>query len=311
MKLRQLEYFVMTAEALNFRQAAARMKIAQPSLTQQIQRLEQELDVTLFRRDSHRVALTDAGHAFLTHARSTLTLARDAAAAAIDTAGDREAGRVGFARPAARWLSAAMSAMSAKHGAPQISIIPRELSTGEQLRALRAHEIDVGLLLGPVTDPSLASFPLGHEHFVAVLPPGHPLANQPWLRVRDLAGHRLAVLRRDLGPAAHEALLAAAYKTGTELDIAEEVDAPDTVLLLAAAGRAVGVVPASRARRTDGLAVVRELRDLIPEQVNVVWRAGPLPPVVTTLLAASQDGEDPGWNCGSSAISSQRPKSST
>src|SRR5215467_10218612 len=105
MELRQLEYFVTTAEELHFGRAAARMRVTQPSLTQQIQRLELELEVLLFNRDSHTVELTAAGSLFFEKARTALDLADDAVRAARHHSAGEDAGgtvRIGFVCPATR-----------------------------------------------------------------------------------------------------------------------------------------------------------------------------------------------------------------
>src|SRR5437773_9741583 len=79
MELRHLRYFVTLAESLHFGQAAAKLEIAQPSLSHQIQQLERELQTTLLRRTRRRVELTDAGRLFLDEAREILARADRAA----------------------------------------------------------------------------------------------------------------------------------------------------------------------------------------------------------------------------------------
>ena len=93
MELKQIRYFVALAESLHFGHAAATLRIAQPSLTYQIQRLEEELQTTLLRRTKRRVELTGAGRKFLEDARDLLARADSAALTARRT-GVGDAGRI-------------------------------------------------------------------------------------------------------------------------------------------------------------------------------------------------------------------------
>ena len=96
MELRQFRYFVTLAEELHFGRAAARENIVQSALSQQIQRLERELGVSLVERDTHHVALTAAGALFLVQARQILARVEQAAEIAQSAAGARPALRVGI-----------------------------------------------------------------------------------------------------------------------------------------------------------------------------------------------------------------------
>src|SRR4051812_33709556 len=95
MELRQLRYFVAVAEELNFGRAAQRLRIAGPSLSQQIKVLERDLKVTLFDRDRRTVVLTPAGAALLPEARALLTQADELRRRASDFGGSQPV-RIGY-----------------------------------------------------------------------------------------------------------------------------------------------------------------------------------------------------------------------
>ena len=77
MELRHLRYFVAVAENLNFTKAAAKLHLAQPSLTRQVHNLEEEIGVRLLNRSKSQVALTEEGRSFLADARRILALATE------------------------------------------------------------------------------------------------------------------------------------------------------------------------------------------------------------------------------------------
>lgn len=188
--LRRLRYFLAVAEELHFGRAAARLHIAQPSLSQQVRTLERELGVELLCRDKRRVALTGAGEALLREGRRTLAQAERAVDAAR-AAGEGVAGSltVGFMGSAGRrLLPLVVRDFRARH--PRVSVEIREITLPETNRALRDSVVDIAFVRPIDEDPELVVEPLPNDDLVAVLPTGHALAGSPSLPLAGLAGER-------------------------------------------------------------------------------------------------------------------------
>jgi DNA-binding transcriptional LysR family regulator len=154
-ELRHLRYFVTLAEELHFGRAAARLGIAQPPLSQQIQRLELVLGTRLFERTSRKVQLTDAGQALLVEARRVL-MAAETAVEAARRAGRGESGelRVAFAATV-MFLDLPRIIREFRSRFPAVHLDLREMPTGPQLTALRQGDIDIGFVREPREDPAL------------------------------------------------------------------------------------------------------------------------------------------------------------
>jgi LysR family hca operon transcriptional activator len=174
--LRYLRYFVVIAEELNITRAAERLHTVQPSLSQQIHRLEEIVGTPLFYRKKNHLELTEAGHIFLMESRSILrsashavTLARQAARA--------EAGKItiGFVPgPEGKVFPYVLPILQSKY--PEIQLVLHSMTSAQQILALQKCEINLGFLRGPISDPRIVSSVLMREEIVAVLPAKEPLA---------------------------------------------------------------------------------------------------------------------------------------
>jgi len=272
MEIRQLRYFAVLAEELNFTRAAARLHISQPPLSLQIAQLERELEVKLFDRNNRRVTLTEAGEAFLNDVRALLASLKDATvrARAVDQglAGRIEVGLSGshFMGP----VPALIARYKASH--PQVSVLLNEMNPAAQLDALRGHRIDVSISRTSVDDEELQSMPLWPDPVVAVLPKGHPLSARKRLALSDLAGEAFVMLRQDTSAFAR-ALAETCARAGLPLSAAQTVAEVPAQLALVAAGLGVALVPRSACRHaTDRIAVCTLPADIARAMVYAVTR---------------------------------------
>ena len=176
--LNQLRCFVTVAEELNISRASARLRISQPAVSRQLRDLEEELRVELFRREKNGLKLTPAGNTFLAHARDLLRRSSDAVskmAAFREPA--KETLTVGYIAPVlSSVLTPALRSFSHTH--PEAEVVLKELSPGEQITALRAGKIDLGLLGNscPAIEGEFEVIVLERIPFQAVLPDNHLLA---------------------------------------------------------------------------------------------------------------------------------------
>ncbi len=186
MEFFQLRYFIALAEHLNFTRAARTLGIAQPPLSQQIRRLEEELGGPLFHRTSRQVRLTELGEALLPRARLILDQAQEARREIRARLGlERGLLRVGASGALARHLLPDLLDRY-QRAYPGIELRILERRTPLLVRAVEHFELDAALIRSPHPPTTLPTTVLGTERFVAVLPKSHPLATAGSVRLRQL-----------------------------------------------------------------------------------------------------------------------------
>jgi DNA-binding transcriptional LysR family regulator len=272
MELRHLRYFVAVAEELHFRRAAERLHVAQPAVSEQVRKLEQELGVRLFDRTQRSVALTVAGAALLEEARHVLRHA-EVAQQAARSAGDRATMRLRIGYLADSLPDNVPRAL--RQLAVSTPSVQVDLETGPALRLieeLRARRLDAVVAALPAPTNGLRVTPLCDQHAVAVLPVTHPHALDDSVVLEMLAPERLVVLPREVNPAFHNAVVGICRDAGLAPTL---VTVPEPrvehVLLSVAAGAGMALVPDSVAERCaiPGLRFV-PLQDVGPAFQSVV-----------------------------------------
>ena len=289
MELRQLRHYVVLAEELHFRRAAARLHISQPPLSKQIAALEQELGCQLLERTRRRVALTPAGEAFLRDTRAVLAELD----VAVSTARALDAGlagvlRIGFVGSAL--LSIVPAAVHAfSDGRPNVEVELSERSTVDALRLLRSGTIDVALVRPPMEpDAALRTELVLRERTIAAVPAGHPLARLRRIPLRRLASEPLVLFPRVQAPGFHDLLIGELAATGSSPRVAQYAPEMTTIVGLVAAGIGVSPVPASVAHLgLDGVAY-RPLAGAPDAELIAVTRAHEDAPLVGAFVAAAR-----------------------
>jgi DNA-binding transcriptional LysR family regulator len=185
--LRKLRYFVAVADTLHFGRAADELHIAQPVLSRQIRALEKDLGTPLLIRDSHGVALTDAGRQLLTDASPLLASAHAVRRRVTAAAQGSQRLMVGFRAGIA--VTPAVQQFNARH--PDVIVDLQRIEWDDQAPMLLDGRIDVGYVRLPIDEAGLRVTPLYTEPRVAVLPAGHRLAGKEQVTEDDLAGEPL------------------------------------------------------------------------------------------------------------------------
>jgi LysR family transcriptional regulator, hydrogen peroxide-inducible genes activator len=194
MEMHQLRYFVAVAQTGNFSRAAERCHVSQPSLSQQIQKLEHRLGQPLFHRLGRRAVLTDAGRLLLDRATSILATVEDAERR-LRAGNEAHGGRlaIGAIPTIAPYLLPPTLEGFVKR-CPKVELIVREDVTVQLLQAVVEGELDLAVVALPITDDRLAAEPLLTESLVLALAPDHALAKRRQITLQDLAGERFILL---------------------------------------------------------------------------------------------------------------------
>lgn len=297
MELRHLRYFAAVAELLSFRRAANRLHVSQPTLTRQIQDLEDELGVRLLERNRGReVTLTAAGRSYLADAQQvlgTVTAAKGRALAA--KRGERERLHVAnIAALSAGFLPGCLRAFRAEF--PRVEVCLFEMERAEQLAALREGRIHLGLFpcLGERLEPGLEALVVWSCPMVAALPAGHALSKKSKARAASLDIHALAqetliVFSSEGSPGYMERLEHICAVADFHPASVRSVDGSENVLGMVAAGYGVAILPQVLVAASDSSYVTKPLRaPVAPLELKLLWRRDSSTGAVENFLAVAK-----------------------
>jgi LysR family hydrogen peroxide-inducible transcriptional activator len=255
MEFHQLRYVCAIAETGSFSRAAERCQVAQPSLSQQVLKLEEDLGAKLFDRLGRSVRLTEAGRAFLPHARSILGQMETARSSVADKCADvRGSVSVGVIPTIAPYLMPRYTAAFAKKY-PEAKLRIVEETTPILVESLRDLSIDLAILALPLRHKDLELFPFRTEPLFAVLPKDHPRAATESLALKDLRGESFVMLRD--GHCFRDLSIAACTHARVTPRIAFESGQFSSLFGMVAAGVGISLVPEMAIDRNAGCRFVR------------------------------------------------------
>jgi len=241
MELHQLRYFCAVAETGSFSRAAEQCHVAQPSLSQQIIKLEEELGARLFDRLGRSVRLTELGKTFLPRARAVLRELEAAKGDVVErkdfVGGPVTVGVIPTVGP--YFLPRVLTSFSRKF--PQVRFSVVEEITPVLLDRLRAGAIDVAILALPIRGHEFEATPLLTERLFAALPKNHRLAKRTALSLRDLRSEPFLLLRD--GHCFRDTAVAACDRARLHPQVIFESGQFSSLLSLVGAGMGVSIVP--------------------------------------------------------------------
>ncbi len=275
--LRDLKYIIAVAETRHFGRAAERCNVSQPTLSGQIKKLEEELEVTIFERTKRSVVVTPVGKEIVDHARRMMEQA-DAIEQLARAQHDPLSGplRVGAIPTLSPYLIP-LILVPLKKQYPQLKLVLSEEITETLLQRLRNHEIDVALIATAVEEPDIGSIPLFDEPFWLAHPRNHPLYTKEDITHKDLKRLNLLLLSDGhcLAQQVMDVCRFAGRPKGGELGDLQAASL-ETLLQLVGAGFGCTLVPALATRgawMTDIGVVARklDLRDTY-RSISLVYR---------------------------------------
>jgi DNA-binding transcriptional LysR family regulator len=294
LELRQLHAFVVLAEELHFGRAAARLGIAQPPLSQQIQRLERRVGHRLLARGgATRLALTPAGQAMLPIARQALDDLESGLLAARRAArGETGLLRIGFTPSIAlTYLPPLVRDFRERY--PHVDLHLTEHPSAAQIELVRSGGLDTGFLRDLPPPPDLSSRIVASEPIVVLLPRQHRLASRRRVALTELANEPFLVVRATGRLSYLTRFKALCRDVGFQPDIVQEVGEWSTVAGLVSAGLGVALAPASVTHISLPGMVYRTLSEVAWSNVLLFWREGSNDATLLNFIELCQASQAP------------------
>ena len=252
MDLKQIRYFLALAETMSFTEAAKRLHITQPPLSRQIQALEASLGVTLIERDNRPMQLTEAGRLFYEQMVPVVSRMEDIRKNTVNMAGQFQRRlSIGFV-PSVLYGALPMLIRNMKEKYPETELVFQEMTSMQQIEALKAGRIDVGFGRMKLYDASIVRQIVRRERLAVAMSNDHPLAetNAP-LPLNKLNNEKLLVYPSQPRPSFADHVLNTMHDRRIEFKSITEVSCLQTALGLVAAAEGLCIIPTMARIRQD------------------------------------------------------------
>lgn len=270
MELRHLRYFLAIAEFSNYRAAAEKLLVSQPTLSTQMKDLEKELGAKLFERTGRGVRLTQAGKLFVEYAHRSLNILEEGQAAILefDTV-MRGKLRVGVLQTVGTYLIPEVIVQYTGQF-PNIDLKVDELSAREIEQWLTEGGLDIGISFDPKGKSELLAEPLFDEKLMLFVSKKHPLSQRKTVRCAEMAKHRLCLLSQRYNT--RQMIDAAFAEAGVQLEIAVELNTVASCAAVALAGGPATILPEIAIRNRQSGACIQVERPAIKRTICLLTR---------------------------------------
>ncbi len=260
---------------MSFTRAAKKLHVAQPSLTQQIKLLEQELGVRLLDRIKGRVSLTEAGKGFLINSRRVLALSQESVQEVqrFNRSETRQL-RIGYvASLHYHLLPATLAAFQRTY--PEVALNLFDMTCAQQLEALEADKIDLGFigLRESLTGTNFQAEAVAFYEIVVALPKEHPLSRKPKINLKELESHFFVGMSERNYPGWGEWMRRIVAEAGFTPRTLQEADGPLAVLAFVAAGLGAALLPKQVKLLAHPGVAFRPLKPIIKVESCIAWRS--------------------------------------
>jgi DNA-binding transcriptional LysR family regulator len=285
-ELRRFPYALAVAEELNFARAALRLHVAQPSVSNQIRELEEEISVQLFERDNMHVKLTPAGRRFIREAKLAVLHSERAVEQAKHSSPDGESLVIGYSpRMNLQILSIARTVSTSPSAKFKMTLVSSH--TNEQLQSLVEGTMHIGLVTLPLKNDIIATKLLIREPLCVVLPESHRLAAKTDLKARELNGLPVISFPRHLSPLFHDHLHTLFKKEGYVPNVIQEVTTHAEALYMVAQGMGITILKRSGILPGHPRIVCRRFREAtLVEETGVAHRRNSRSNEIQAFVAA-------------------------
>jgi DNA-binding transcriptional LysR family regulator len=289
MDLNVVHGFFAIVEAGSMGKAAVRLRVSQSTLTRQVQSLEAEIGAPLLERSGTGVAPTPAGRAFIGGMRAPLEEVRRVVELTRRTGrGQRSLLRIGYmASTAQRYLNPALRILRERNPAVRVQLV--DSSPGEQIAALRAGQIDIGLVgeSGRLVEREFFVRKLATVPAVVLVPDNHPLASQARMSLSDLKNETFIPIPEHDAPAYVPWLKTLCRKAGFRPQLTEPAESMSHLGAMVTADHCVAILPRFLAEKAaPGLAVLSFRETYAVADLLVIWQRGKATEPVRQMLDA-------------------------